>query len=254
MTGFERYYKILRLFSEEKGWWTVAEIAKSLNKPTSTIYRNVRELVAAGFLESTVGSHFRLGSAIVEFDRTISKTDPLIRSGLDYLEGCAAASPVSCSIVLARLYGNTVMCVADARTEKFNRITSYERGRPMPITRGATSRAILAQLRGRRLNRVLQASELKDDVEQGHFITELKEIRSSRMSTTRGEVDPGLIGCAVPVTNKDLGIEASLSCIFVDDDTVSKVMPKVFANLWSFAKLIEIQMQSVVDEIAATAL
>ncbi|MGI9400593.1 MAG: IclR family transcriptional regulator, partial [Rhizobiaceae bacterium] len=214
MAGFERYYKILSLFSEDKGWWTVAEIAESLNKPTSTIYRNVRELVAAGFLESTVGSHFRLGSAIVEFDRTISKTDPLIRSGLDYLDGCAAASPVSCSIVLARLYGNTVMCVADARTEKFNHATSFERGRPMPITLGATSRAILAQLRGRRLDRLLQTSELKNETELGNFIAELKKIRPSGMSTTRGEVDKGLIGCAVPVSNKALGIEASLSCIF----------------------------------------
>ncbi|MGI9401168.1 MAG: hypothetical protein ACR2O0_07945, partial [Rhizobiaceae bacterium] len=56
----------------------------------------------------------------------------------------------------------------------------------------------------------------------------------------------------VPVSNRELGIEASLSCIFVDETASIDILPKVFANLWSFAKLIENQMQLDVEEITAS--
>ena len=65
MSGFQRYKKILDLFSEERSSWTVIEISKSLKTPSSTIYRIVREMVTAEFLESASGSYFRLGLSLI---------------------------------------------------------------------------------------------------------------------------------------------------------------------------------------------
>ena len=67
MSGFMRYNKILNLFSERTSSWTVAEISEKLKTPSSTIYRTVREMVLAEFLESAEGSYFRLGPAFIKF-------------------------------------------------------------------------------------------------------------------------------------------------------------------------------------------
>jgi len=75
MGGLDRYMNVLRLFSERKRNWTVPDLAKALEAPTSTLYRTVRELVAAGFLEPSMEANFRLGSAFVEYDRLVRITD-----------------------------------------------------------------------------------------------------------------------------------------------------------------------------------
>lgn len=249
MAGFDRYNSILTLFSERRSSWTVAEIEDALGTPASTVYRIMRELVAAGFIESAAGSHFRLGPAFVEFDRTINKTDPLIRSGVAFLDALANQNPIPSATVLARLYGDKVMCVADSRSLSFKSNTSYQRGRPMPITRSATSRVILAQISGSRRDRLLATAQGGGVNDKEKLKTELAAIRRSGMSTTRGEVDKGLMGCAVPVRNRALGIEASLSSIFNEADFLPEHEPKIFANLSTFAKLIENHMQSTFDEL-----
>lgn len=248
MSGFDRYNGILALFSEHKSSWTVAGIEDALGTPASTVYRLVRELVEAGFLESAAGSKFRLGPAFVEFDRTINRTDPLIRSGIAFLDALAGQVPIPCATVLARLYGSKVMCVADSRSPAFKRNTSFQRGWPMPVTRGATSKAILAQIRGKHLDRLIEPTPVAGAGGREQLATELAKIRRDGICTTRGEVDKGLMGSAVPVANRALGIEASLSCIFDEADFLPEHEPKIFSLLSTFAKLIEQHMQSAFED------
>lgn len=153
--GLSRFVRILRLFGEAKATWTVPEMAAALGQPASSVYRAVRELVAEAFLEPATEAHYRLGAAFVEFDRLVRRTDPLTRIGEPRLADIAAQAGVPCAVLLARLYGDTVMCVADTRAGDLPATPSYERGRPMPLTRGATSKTILAQLPTRRLVRLI---------------------------------------------------------------------------------------------------
>ena len=127
MSGFQRYKKILDLFSEDRSSWTVIEISKSLKTPSSTIYRIVREMVTAEFLESASGSYFRLGPAFIKLNRIINFSDPLVRAGQPFLKKLANENPITSVNVLARLYGNNVMCVADYKSSTFKKNTSYHR-------------------------------------------------------------------------------------------------------------------------------
>ena len=95
MSGFLRYKKILDLFSEERSSWTVLEIAKALETPSSTIYRIIREMVSAEFLESAAGSYFRLGPAFIKFNRIINSSDPLVRAGQPFLKKLADENPIT---------------------------------------------------------------------------------------------------------------------------------------------------------------
>ena len=108
MSGFERYNKILNLFSEQRNSLTVAEISQELKVPASTVYRIVREMVLADFLESAAGSYFRLGQAFIKFNRIINLSDPLIQAGEPFLKKLANENPIPSTNILARLFGNKV--------------------------------------------------------------------------------------------------------------------------------------------------
>ena len=169
MSGFTRYNKILNLFSEQRSSWTVLEISDELKTPSSTIYRIVRELVLAEFLESAAGAYFRLGPAFIKFNRIINLTDPLVKAGQPFLKKLANENPIESVNVLARLYGNKVMCVADYKTPFFKNNTSYQKGKLMPLIYGATSRAIIMKITGRRLEDLLKHEEFNDDNDKDAF-------------------------------------------------------------------------------------
>jgi DNA-binding IclR family transcriptional regulator len=232
MTGIERYLNILTLFSEDKAMWTVQQIATELDIPTSTAYRSIRELAGVNMLEQVIDGYYRLGAAFVEFDRRTRMTDPFVQLGMPMLPDLVRQAEVPCVAVLARLYGDTVMCVADARSQGTRVQTSYERGCPRPLTRGATSKAIVAQLPARRLNRLLPSNDPA-------FRNELNLIRRNGYCITRGEVDAGRVGIAVPVPVPEQGLVASLSLVLDAASLNDEVERRLILLLVSLAAILK---------------
>jgi DNA-binding IclR family transcriptional regulator len=68
----------LSLFTIEKSEWTVEEAAKEIGVSVSTAYRYFRDLSKVGLLDSSPSSKYVLGPAVIENDRKIRLTDPLI--------------------------------------------------------------------------------------------------------------------------------------------------------------------------------
>lgn len=249
MSGFLRYKKILNLFSEGRSSWTVAEISDELETPSSTIYRIVREMVLEEFLESAAGAYFRLGPAFIKFNRTINLSDPLIKAGQPFLEKLATENPIVSVNILARLYGNKVMCVADYKSPSFTYNTSYQKGKLMPLIYGATSRAIMMQMSEKRLDQLLNFETFKTEKEKKFYIQSLKNEKKKGYSYTQGQVDKDLIGFAVSINNKKLGIVASLSSIFNLNDFLPEHEPIIYANLSSYGLLIEKYMNQIFNDI-----
>lgn len=218
MAGLSRFVGVLRLFGEDKSDWTVQEIAGAIEVPASTVYRTVRELVANGFLEPSTEAHYRLGAAFLEFDRLVRLTDPLLLSGGDLLRMLVHEARIPCVAMLARLYGERVICAAEEHGDGAEIATSYERGRPMPLTRGATSKAILAQLPARRLKKLLATGDGPAGQDFQELKDELAAIRRRGFAVAAGEVDEGLVGIAVPVASPELAISASLSLVLRRSD------------------------------------
>ncbi len=238
MMGIDRYTRVLALFTEDRPSWTVAEISAALDTSASTLYRLVREMVAVGFLESTVEARYRLGAAFIEYARRIRLTDPLILSGGKVMGDLLALLALPCSVILARLYGDNVMCIAESRAAQASFLTSYELGRPMPLLRGATSKAILSDLPLRQLNRLLD-EQGPATASRAVLLQELAVIRKSGICMTKGEVDTGLVGIAATIRNKSLGINASLSVILEEKALPSDATPRLFALISSTARMIE---------------
>ncbi len=216
MRGLGRYVRILKLFTEERSQWTIPDIAASLSVPASTVYRTVQDMVAANFLGAANEAQYRLGASFIEIDRLIRVTDPLYCVGTPLLRDLVAQARVPCVAILARLYNDTVMCVSQAMTPGEDMATSYERGLPRPLTRGATSKVILAHLPPRRLKRLLEREDAAGSLEA--MREELALIRKRGYSVTRNEVDEGMVGVAAPVVVSGRSMLGSLSLVVRGSD------------------------------------
>jgi DNA-binding IclR family transcriptional regulator len=245
MAGLSRYVSVLRLFDEERSECTVTEMATALKVPASTVYRTVREMVAAEFLEPTTEARYRLGACFIEFDRLVRITDPLYSVGTAVLRDVVTQARVPCIAVLARLYDDRVMCIADHKSSEDGVYTSYERGRPRPLTSGATSKVILAQLSPRFLTKLLDKPSggvAPSGKNVAKFREELTEIRKLGYSITRGEVDKKVIGIAAPVTVTERALLGSLSLV-VPASIVDKALERRLVLLVvSSAKLLTAEL------------
>lgn len=206
-------------------------------------------MVLAEFLESAAGAYFRLGPAFIKFNRTINLSDPLVRAGQPFLEKLANENPIVSVNVLARLYSKKVMCVADFKSPSFKNNTSYQKGKLMPLMYGATSRAIIMQINGKRLEDLLSSETFKTGNEKDYFLKSLKNDKKKGYCCTQGQVDRDLIGFAVPIHSKKLGIEASLSSIFNLKDFLPEHEPIIYANLSSYGLLIEKYISQIFNDI-----
>ena len=246
MAGIDRYMNVLHLFTTEKSQWTVPEVSAALAVPTSTTYRTMRELMRVNLLSMGGDGLYRLGPAFIEFDRRTRLTDPLTSKAAPLLVDIVHHAAVPCVALLARLYGETVMCVADARSPGSAVHSSYERGRPMPLTRGATSKVILAQLSTRRLNRVLMpgASGLKADGDTDRFRQELARIRKAGFAIAHGEVDPDSVGIAVPIAVPEQELAGSVSLVLLHSDWSEAIEQRLVLLLVSSGALLRAQLSS----------
>jgi len=140
MGALDRFVDVLRLFDERKSDWTIQDMAEATGVAASTVYRTVRALVSQGFLDPSTEAHYRLGAVFIEFDRRMRLSDPLIREGAPVLADLLSVVSVPSTAIIARLYGDQVICVAEERNGSLAMPTSYERGRPMPLLQGVLLR------------------------------------------------------------------------------------------------------------------
>lgn len=199
--SLERTLAILELFTEERLEWTPEAMMAALGYSRPTLYRYLRTLRAAGLLTSLPGAAFTLGPKVVEMDYLMRKSDALVRNGQPLLERLAAQFP--CTALLVRWYGNRILCVA-SECSTADPVSSYPRGRPMPLVRGAIARSILAFL-PRRQRVAMVESNLAEFRAVGlggsrdEVLERLRAVRKAGHAVARGEVTPGVVGLAAPV-------------------------------------------------------
>jgi len=217
---------ILLLFSGEKWRWTVEEAAEALDLPTSTTYRYFKSLAKAELITSQWTGSYVLGPAVCELDRAMRMHDPFINAAKDEMHNLLEAYG-EVIMLLARLYKDKVMCVY--REGSSLRAQGYERGRPMPLERGAASKVILAHLPSRQLRKLYDSESAESLADLDNLRSELRQVRAQGYSITRGEIDPTKVGLAVPVFRSNQVIEGSLSFVVdakrnVDEDDLVKAL------------------------------
>src|SRR6267154_6855168 len=75
----DRLLAVLALFSAEQTQWTVDAAAEQLGVSTTTTYRYFKKLTKAGLISPVSGASYTLGPAIIQMDRQIQASDPMLR-------------------------------------------------------------------------------------------------------------------------------------------------------------------------------
>ncbi|MDP3669074.1 MAG: IclR family transcriptional regulator [Telluria sp.] len=214
-TSPEKLIEILELFEEEHLHWTPEQMMERLQCPRSTLYRYLRVLTNAGLVMSLSNTGYTLGPRIVEMDYMMRSSDPLITNGRPLLQ--ALVKEIAGVALLCRFYKDRVLCVhQESSASEIH--SSYERGRAMPITVGATSRVILAHLKLPQLRQLFDqrssgSSRNESNKSFEELQEDLREIRQLGYCLSRGEVTPGVVGVAAPVFDSENMIIGSLSIV-----------------------------------------
>ncbi|SMX23945.1 IclR family transcriptional regulator [Boseongicola aestuarii] len=203
----ERILAILDLFSENQTQWTPEEMMAYLGYSRPTLYRYLKTLKDAGFLISHPQAGYMLGPRVTELDFLMTRADPMIEQAKPELEYIAAQFPGTAFLV--RWYGSKLLCV-DSVVSVDTPKSSYPRGRPMPIGRGAISRAIAAHLPARDRRKLVEdyldefaVAGVGTTVEE--VLAALRSVRTDGSSTAWGEVTPDVVAVAAPI----FGVEKS---------------------------------------------
>lgn len=227
----DRSLGALKLFSLEKPIWTAEEAAKELQVSISTAYRYLLALDEAGLIAKTSAGRYVLGPAIIQLDRQIQLTDPLLIAARPVMTDLAAYAPSGSVVLLCRSFGDNVLCMHQVLTGGPQSLVSYERGRPMPMFQGATAKIILPFQPTRQLKALYMAH--RDDARKAGlgetweaFRAAMANLRKAGYAVSRGEVDQGRIGIAVALLDDDRHAIDSLSFVVsssVDDGTVLRL-------------------------------
>ncbi len=215
MSSAQRVIDLMGLFTQAQPVWSPEQAARTLGVSRASAYRYFALLSRAGWVEASGTGGFALGPAIVGLDRQIRLADPLLQAARDPMDDLARHT--GGMVLLSRLHRDRVMCIHQSGAGGRAALpVSYERGRAMPLHRGATSKAILAFLPPRMLARMLEESGGSAAAK-----TEMQRIRANGLCMTRGEVDRGALGIAVPLFEPAGGAEpavtGSLSVVLARD-------------------------------------
>ncbi len=204
MTRTNRVLDVLGLFSERTPRLRANDISAGLGVAAASAYRYIEDLTANGLLEAAGGGVYVLGPAIVELDRRIRLSDPLIGAATPVMERLAERT--GAVVLLCRLHGRKVLCVHQVIGRSGPARVSYERGRAMPLYRGATSKAILAQLPRSAVEKMAHddaaaIAEAGLPTDAAALFAHLQSLRAARVCTSDSEVDPDTMGWAVAIVH-----------------------------------------------------
>src|SRR5436853_1218302 len=134
----DRLLAVLGLFTVEQPQWTVDDAARKLGVSGPTAYRYFKRLTGAGLISPVSGASYTLGPAIIQMDRQIQVSDPMLRAARGVMHELIQHALEGSTTLLCRLFHDRVMCVHQVFGRGLQEPVAYERGRPMPLFRGAT--------------------------------------------------------------------------------------------------------------------
>ena len=248
MNTANRVLAVLNLFTVEKPEWTVEEAAREIGVSTSTAYRYFRDLSKVGLLDAFPSGKYILGPAVIENDRKIRLTDPLTKVGRPAMQRLVARSGSTGVALLCRVYRNCVMCVHQEAAVLAEDTVGYERGRPMPMFRGASSKVIFANLPSRtarwffdKYPEEIAAAELGSDWETTK--ANLRRIRRAGLHITRGEVDDARVGIAAPVFGQGGIVIGSIAMAIPESEATPQFIANISALVQASAREINAGLQ-----------
>lgn len=210
-SSLNRMLGVLSLFGDARPVIGPEEVVTLLDCSRATAYRYLKALSDSGLLAPAQLGHYVLGPRIIEFDRILRRNDPLLLAARPVMEKYSGG--LRANVMICSYYGDKVMCI-DRAWPDASVVSSYERGRPMPMFLGATAKSILANLTPYQ-QRSLMLSHAEEIRHAGlgkdwtEFKARLRSWRKAGVYVSHGEVDKGRIGIGAPIFGESAKVAGS---------------------------------------------
>lgn len=196
---------ILALFDRNRPEWAEHEVAGELELPTSTTHRLLGSLRSRGYVVRTRSGRYRLGPAAMALGRraTDQAVPPSLRTALERV----AAETGETALVGIRDPGGGGLLILD-RIESAHRLrVGLDVGHVVPLHAGAASKALLAHLEPREIERVLTGPLPRlgpaTITDRGLLLRDLEGVRRVGHARSCEETTEGGWGIASPVLGVD---------------------------------------------------
>lgn len=214
-TTTDRAFEILDLIDEARPTVSPEQIAQELGLTRSTTYRYLKVLCGIGLMMQIGRGAYSLGPRIVELERKIQISDPLLAAGRKVMPDHAASIPNSV-LLLCGLWGDRVLCLRQEPATHQELQLSRARGMPFPLFKGAASLAILANLSPARIKSLYlyqgaQIAEAGLGDSWDAFRRRMTEIRRNGYCVTTGTFESNLAAIAAPVFSDEGNVLGSLT-------------------------------------------
>ncbi|WP_076999535.1 IclR family transcriptional regulator [Variovorax sp. KK3] len=218
-SSFAKGLSVLDVFKEGRISVHLDEVVDMLGTSKATAYRYLATLCEAGLLAAARGGVYMLGPRIIELDRAIRISDPLLRAGSKVMR--ELSDRLEINMLLASYYRDSIMCVDIAWPDPA--IPSHhERGLPMSLFQGAMAKIILAHLSQYQL-RTLALHHLNEIREGGmgqnwtEFRAHMAALARQGYSVTYSELFEGAVGVSAPILDPDQKILGSITFALTDE-------------------------------------
>ncbi|MCW5653029.1 helix-turn-helix domain-containing protein [Hydrogenophaga sp.] len=216
----DRVLSLLELFTEDAPVWTVEELMALRSMARATLYRYLRALVETGFLSPSGDGSYSLGPRVIEMDRQIRLSDPLLQVAKPIM--AAQRDAFGGAQLLCRYYGERVVSIHDDHTDERIK-TSFDRGRPFGLFLGAPSRVILAHLGPQQLQRIYlhHAQDILAAGLGGNWIEFRDHMREVRQQgyVVASDIDKKLVGIAAPIFVTPSTVIGSICLVRIKKET-----------------------------------
>jgi DNA-binding IclR family transcriptional regulator len=199
-TSFARGLRLL-LSIADLGSVRAEDLARLSDMPLSSVYRYLRTLCAFDLINRHDGVYkldpsLRIHPGSVVSNETLFRlSDPVLRALVDQTGETA--------ILLTRV-GHAVQCLHQIETPRTMRM-AFQLGEILPLYSGAGSRTLLAYAPPDVLQAVIDEGLFpltRNSPNEAVLRRSLKQIRVKRIALSRGELTPGALAIAVPVSFK----------------------------------------------------
>ncbi|HEY9281008.1 MAG TPA: helix-turn-helix domain-containing protein, partial [Eoetvoesiella sp.] len=205
-SSVSRILDILDLFTPETTIVQVDEVGAQLGVGRSTCYRYLQELCDSGLLVQQGKGRYGLGPRVIELERLLQLSDPLLNAGKTIM---AELAPIceNRTLLLCSLFKDRVLCIHQTGPDHIihanEKMPIYRgRGSTLPLFQGAGSQAILAHLAPHQVQALylakqseIAAAGLGSDWKE--FRATLNVIRKQGFVSTVGKRNPRVLALAV---------------------------------------------------------
>jgi IclR family transcriptional regulator, KDG regulon repressor len=217
----EKGLQLLDLFTDDRPYWRLDEIATYTELPKPTALRLLRTLVATGFLQRTSverngaiidGDSYSLGLKLLQLGERVAGGLEIRNIALPFMKQLQMQFNEAIQLV-TRENNNGVYI---EKVESTRPVRLYTRvGRHAPLYAGACTRTLLSFLPDDEIDDILSApltiyaSQTPKSVKE--VWEHIKQVRSEGYAYSLSELEEGTVSIAVPIFNRHGEVQYSIS-------------------------------------------